>query len=199
MLIRLLITAALVVGGLAAVPARAQDAGLFSPTPLFESIDEVRIGGAFHRAYRKLFPTNPALFNFNHFEDVSFDVLFRSPDIDAFRWIGSPRPELGTTISTTGKESILHLGLTWQAHIFTLPIFVEATLGAALNNGYHNNAPPSAFDLGCPLGFYERVGIGVDLPAEFTASLGYEHTSNWNLCTHNAGLTNIGFRLGKKL
>jgi len=54
-------------------------------------------------------------------------------------------------------------------------------------------------DLGCPLGFYERVGIGFDLPSGYTASLGYEHTSNWNLCARNAGLTNIGFRLGKKL
>jgi hypothetical protein len=194
------LAAALLPALLCATPALAQDAAgaLMQPASLLDSIDELRFGGAFHRAYPRFIPAEPGLFDFSRPEDVTFDVLFRSPDVDAFAWIGSPRPEIGTTISLTGHESIVHLGLTWQVHLFDAPVYVEGTFGGALNNGYLDNAPQGYANMGCRLGFYERFGIGVDLPSNMTATLSYEHTSNLELCDRNDGLSNVALKLGWK-
>lgn len=98
--------------------------------------------------------------NFANWEDVTFEVLFRSPDIDVFRWIGSPKPNVGATISLVNKESMVHLGLTWQVPIFDSPFFVEGTLGGALHNGAMNGATLPMRNLGCSLLFYQSAGIG---------------------------------------
>lgn len=181
---------AMIAGACCAGPAMAQDFSSF--------VDEVRIGGQFHDAYPGFIPTTPSKFRFNQLEDVSLDVLFRSPDIDAFRWLGSPRPNLGGTLSLTGQESMIHLGLTWHVPIFELPIFIEGTFGGALNNGYASNPPPGFRALGCNLMFYEQAGIGANIGDNVTATVTYEHTSNAGLCNPNAGLSNVGLRLGWK-
>jgi hypothetical protein len=185
----------------AALPgaAQGQDFGaLTAPASIFDSVDEIRFGAEFHHVYPTLILADPSQLDFSRLEDVTFDVLFRSPELDAFRWIGSPRPDLGATISLTGHESFVHLGLTWQVHVFDTPVFVEGTLGGAANNGYADNAPVGYYNQGCPLGFYERVGIGVDLPSNMTLLVNYEHSSNWGLCSENRGMTNGGVKLGFK-
>lgn len=184
---------------LAASPALAQDAapGSFSAGVL-DIVDEVRIGGHFHEIYWTMLPQNPQDWYWNRFEDISFDVLFTTPDADVFRWIGSPRPELGATINTKGQDSLFHLGLTWQLPIFETPLYLEGTFGAAAHNGYLTNAPEGYRNFGCQVNFYERFGIGANLTENATATLTYEHTSNAGLCQENAGLSNFGLRLGWK-
>lgn len=191
-----LFSAALLLCGLIAAPSAHAEELLFQQSSFFDSVDEVRVGGAFHDFYPGLWPFDPVKYRFDRPTAVSLDVLFRSPEL--FAWIGSPRPEFGATVSLNGYESMAHLGLTWQLQVFDSPFFVQGTLGAALNNGYASGAPAGYKNMGCNLGFYESAGVGADLPGNLTATLTYEHTSNWTLCMPNEGLSNLKFQMGMK-
>jgi lipid A 3-O-deacylase len=171
-----------------ATGAAAQDFG----------ISEIRLGLADHDVYTGSLPILPEAWRFDGIEDVAFDVLFHSPDIDAFRWIGSPRPNLGATISMTGRESMAHAGLTWQLPVFDTPVYLEGTLGAAIHNGALTGATLPARNLGCRVNFYEAFGIGAHLTENVTATIYYEHMSNAGLCVANQGLSHLAFKLGWK-
>lgn len=137
-----------------------------------------------------------SLLNFTRWQDVSLEVLFRSPDADVFRWIGSPKPNLGATLNTGGLESMVHLGLTWQVPVFDTGFFVEGTFGAALHNGANGGAAYPARDLGCALHFYEAAGVGWNVTDNMNVMVAWEHASSANLCAPNRGLTNIGVKAG---
>ncbi len=186
----------------------AQAADLLSPEPVMETpaapaedffISEVRAGIMAHDAYPVWLPTTPSDFRLNQIEDIGFDVLFRSPDW--FYWIGSPRPNLGGTINLDGQESMAHLALTWQVHLFDSPVYLEASAGGAIHNGILQGTfagPGSLRPQGCRVGFYTEAGIGVDVTDSVTATLSYEHMSNDELCSPNYGLSNVGIKLGAK-
>ncbi len=161
-------------------------------------IDEVRIGLHSHAASPYFWPHHVDKWRLDDISDVSFDILFTSPEIDVFRWIGSPRPEIGVTANLTGDESLLHAGLTWQLPIFETGLFLEGSLGAAAHTGYLDGAPDGERNLGCRVNFYERFGAGMNVTENVTATLTYEHMSNWELCGNNDGFSNIGLRLGWK-
>lgn len=180
----------------AALPAAAQS--LYAPEPFADIVDELRIGLNAHKVDYTALPFSPQNWDLSQIEDLSFDVLFTSPDLDAFRWVGSPRPELGATINLDGQDSLAHLALTWQLPVFETPFYLEAALGAAIHNGYLNDAPPDRQNFGCRVNFYERWGVGANLSEQMTATLTYEHTSNNGWCDSNDGLTNVGVRLGWK-
>lgn len=184
---------ALILGLLGANVAEAQESFVLS-----DIIDEVRVGVHAHNAHYSLWPVYVGEWDLGNIHDVSFDVLFHSPQVDAFRWIGSPRPELGTTINFSGLESTFHAGLTWQVPVFETPFFLEGTFGAALHNGYLTSAPEGRKNLGCRINFYERFGVGVNITENATALLTYEHMSNAELCEANGGYSNFGLRVGMK-
>lgn len=181
----------------ACAPAQAQS--LLSPEPFAGVVDEIRIGLHAHDVNYTLFP-KPWELTLNQIEDVSFDVLFTSPDLDVFRWIGSPRPDLGVTINLDGQDSLAHFSLTWQLPIFDTPLYVEGAFGGAIHNGYLTNSPdPTRYsNFGCRVNFYERYGVGAHVSDTMTATLTYEHTSNNGWCDMNQGLSNLGLRLGWK-
>lgn len=186
--IALLLSAAAVAG-----PAMAQD----DTNPL----SEIRAGVMAHDAYPVWLPTTPSDFRFDQIEDLGFDLLFDSPDIDAFRWLGSPRPNLGATVNFDGQESEMHLGLTWQAHLFDSPVYVEGTFGGAIHNGILAGTWGGDGTLrpqGCRVGFYSGIGLGMDITKNMTATLVYEHMSNADLCDYNFGLSNAGIKIGYK-
>lgn len=191
---RLIISALL--GLMAALPATAQDT--FSAGVLDGVVDELRVGLHAANAHYALFPTDPDGWDLTHIETVSLDVLFTSPDVDVFRWIGSPRPELGASVNLAGRDSMAHLGLTWQLPLFETPFYLEGTFGAAIHNGALSGAEPGRQNFGCRVNFYERYGVGANLSNSVTATLAYEHTSNAGLCDYNDGLSNLGFRVGVK-
>jgi lipid A 3-O-deacylase len=193
--LRNLLAAGLV--GLGALSVQASNPAA-QELPFAGVIDEVRVGIHAHEVHWSLWPVHVRDWDLSQISDVSFDVLFTSPDHDIFRWIGSPRPEIGTTLTFTGEESLLHAGLTWQLPVFDTPIFLEGTFGAALHNGYLTNAPAGRRNMGCRINFYERFGIGVNISENATALLTYEHTSNAELCDANDGLSNFGVRVGFK-
>ncbi|MDB5623598.1 MAG: hypothetical protein JWR39_2161 [Devosia sp.] len=192
------LVAALLLGS--SLPALAQfDEAALPSAGVLDVVDEVRVGLAFHGVYYTMIPQNFGDWDTSRLEDVTFDVLFTSPDLDAFRWIGAPRPEIGATINLEGEDSLVHAGLTWQAHLFDSPVFVEGTFGAAIHNGYlGDEAPAGRRKFGCRVNFYERFGIGADLSDNVTATLAYEHSSNAELCDNNAGISNFGLKLGWK-
>lgn len=165
---------------------------------VLDVVDEVRIGGHYHMVYFTMLPQAMNEWYMDRPEDISFDVLFTSPQIDAFHWIGSPRPEVGVTINTKGEDHILHAGLTWQLPVFDTPFYLEGTFGAAAHSGYVDSGPPGRRLYGCRVNFYERFGVGANLGESLTATLTYEHMSNAGLCGNNAGISNFGVRLGMK-
>lgn len=176
---------------------RAQDMTTLPSAGVLDYVDEVRIGGHVHAVYWTMFPQSFDQWTWRAPSDISFDVLFRTPDMDAFAWLGSPRPEVGVTFSTT-YETLAHFGLTWQLPVFDTPVYLEGTFGGAIHNGYLTNPPPGWSALGCRVNFYERFGIGANVSQNMTATLTYEHTSNAGLCDANGGLSNVGIRLGWK-
>lgn len=181
---------------LSAGPAFSQN--LYDPHPLAGVVDELRFGIHAHDVHHAALPFLMNEWRLNQVEDISFDVLFTSPDIDAFRWIGSPRPEVGTTINLDGQDSLLHAGLTWQLPVFDTPFYLEGTFGGAVHNGALENAAPGRKNFGCFLNFYERFGVGARIGENATATVTYEHTSNNGYCSQNDGLSNFGVRLGYK-
>jgi lipid A 3-O-deacylase len=184
---------AMVLVGLAGA-AQAQSADQSAPG----LIDEVRFGAHAHAVSPYFWPYYVESWELGNVSDVSVDVLFTSPDIDIFRWLGSPRPEVGITGNFLGEESLLHASLTWQLPIFETGLYLEGSLGAAAHTGRLAGAPEGERNFGCRINFYERFGAGANLGDNLTATLTYEHTSNWNLCEENSGLSNVGLRLGWK-
>ena len=182
--------------GLSSLPALAQD--MFAPQPMENIVDELRIGLNAHDVHHAALPFLVGEWDTSRVEDVSFDVLFTSPDIDAFRWIGAPRPEIGATLSLAGRDSLVHANLTWQLPVFDTPFYLEAALGAAIHDGALTGAEPGRKNFGCRVNFYERWGVGAHLSENATATLTYEHTSNNDWCEANEGLSNVGLRLGWK-
>jgi hypothetical protein len=191
---------ALIALGLLASVAPALAQSLMSPEPLAGIVDEIRIGIHAHDVHHAMLPFLVQEWEVDQIDDISFDVLFTSPDVDAFRWIGSPRPEVGVTINTDNRDSLAHLGLTWQLPVFETPFYLEGTFGAAIHNGYLTNSPDNTrrHNFGCRVNFYERFGVGANLSESMTATVTYEHTSNAQLCDDNQGLSNFGVRLGWK-
>lgn len=166
--------------------ASAEDFGLY----------ELRGGLMAHSADEPA--PNGFVFNFSRLEDVNLDALFYSPNIDAFRWIGSPKINLGGNLNLSGRESHIHLGLTWQVPLGDTPFFVEGTFGGAIHNGNLTNATYPARALGSRVLFYEEIGIGAVFEGGWTALATVEHASNANLAQPNRGLTNMGLKFGKR-
>lgn len=159
-------------------------------------LDELRVGGFFHNAYQGFLPTSPN-WTLNTLSDIKFSALFASPEIDAFAWIGSPRPEIGATLNLSGfSESIVHANLNWQIPVFDTPLYLEVGLGAAVTNGALTGAAAPARNMGCSVGFYDAVGIGANLADNVSLTLRYEHVSNLEICSPNEGLSNLGLMLG---
>ncbi|MCF6326004.1 MAG: acyloxyacyl hydrolase [Devosiaceae bacterium] len=162
-------------------------------------VSEIRAGILAHKVTYGFFPFNPDRWiGLEQVEDINVEILFFSPDIEFFRWMGSPRPRLGASFNIKGVESMVNLGLTWQAPIFDTPLFVEGTFGAALTNGALSGVSAPLSNFGCPVGFYTAASVGVNVDENISVMITYEHMSNLSLCSQNDGLSNLGVRFGYK-
>lgn len=195
--LRVIVPAVLLITGVPMASGQDQAAPSFD-VGVLDIVDEVRLGGHFHNVYWTMLPQGFGDWDWSKPGDVSFDVLFKSPEHDVFRWLGSPRPEVGVNLSLSGYESLLYFGLTWQVPVFETPFYLEGTFGGAAHSGYLTGAPGEFRNMGCRVNFYERFGVGANLSENVTATLTYEHTSNNDYCVANAGLSNFGLRLGWK-
>src|SRR5438270_5128379 len=176
----------------AAVLAAAVPAAAAAQTPL---VDEFKFGVLAH---------DVGLFD-NHVEtgsDINFEMLFTPPEF--FRVIGSPRPHLGGSLNTNGKTNDGYFGLTWGITLIQNlfgwggSVFANGSLGGALQDGFHNSAPPDRKKLGSTALFRESVELGYQLTPNLSVSGFVDHMSNANLAPHNAGITDAGARLGFK-
>jgi lipid A 3-O-deacylase len=134
--------------------------------------------------------------------DINFEMLFTPPEF--FRFIGSPRPHLGGSLNTAGNTNTGYFGLTWGITLIQNlfgwggGLFVNGSLGGALQDGFTNNAPPDRKKLGSTALFRESVELGYQLTPNLSVSGFVDHMSNANLAPHNAGITDAGARLGFK-
>ena len=134
--------------------------------------------------------------------DINFEMLFTSPDFLAV--IGSPRPHLGGSLNTAGSTNAGYFGLTWGITLIQNlfrpgdGVFLNGSLGGALQDGFRDNAPPGRKKLGSTALFRESVELGYQLTATISVSAFVDHMSNADLASHNAGITDAGARLGFK-
>ena len=158
-------------------------------------IDELKVGGLAH---------DVTLFG-RHMEsgaDVNLEMLFTPPDLLAV--IGSPRPHIGADINTDGNTSDGYFGLTWGISLIQSlfqpndSIFVNGSLGGAVQDGYIDSAPPGRKRLGSRILFRESAELGYQLTPVTSVSTLVDHISNANLGRHNAGITSVGARFGFK-
>ena len=135
-------------------------------------------------------------------EDVNGEILFVSPDFLKFLW--APRPILGFDVNNSGNTDSFYFGLSWEVTAFRqifLPadrLFFDLALGGAYQDGYIDNAPPGRKRLGSPILFREGFDIGYGFTERISFSVLIDHISNANLGNHNAGITNVGGRMGLK-
>ena len=134
--------------------------------------------------------------------DFNFEMLFTPPDFLAV--IGSPRPHVGGSLNTAGNTNAGYFGLTWGITLIQNlfrsgdGVFVNGSLGGALQDGFTNNAPPDRKKMGSTALFRESVELGYQLTPTVSVSGFVDHMSNANLAPHNAGITDAGARLGLK-
>jgi lipid A 3-O-deacylase len=134
--------------------------------------------------------------------DVNFEMLFTPPDFLGI--IGSPRPHLGGSLNTAGNTNTGYFGLTWGITLIQdlfgwgNSVFLNGSLGGALQDGFTNSAPPDRKKLGSTALFRESLELGYQLTPRLSVSGFVDHMSNADLARHNAGITDAGARLGFK-
>lgn len=134
--------------------------------------------------------------------DINDEVLFRSPDF--LDWFWAPRPNLGVTVNTQGKNSYGYFGLVWTGDFFhdvfraNDSFFAELGLGGAVHTGPDESSPDTRDHkgLGGRILFHEQLDLGYRFTWRSNASLYLDHISDADLTRHNPGLTNLGIRLG---
>jgi lipid A 3-O-deacylase len=182
---RLLLVSTFVCVALAPAAASAQS----------DIIDEVKFGALAH----------DVTLGGRHVEsgaDLNGEVLFTSPDFLAA--IGAPRPHIGAEVNTDGNTDSAYFGLTWGLPIVqslfgaTDTLTIYGSLGGSVNDGYQDNAPPGRKKLGSPVLFRESVELGYQVTPVNSLSILVDHISNADLARRNAGITNVGARMGFK-
>lgn len=135
----------------------------------------------------------------SNLDTVAFDVLFTSPEVDAFRWIGAPRPVLGLDLNLR-HESMVHASFNWHLPVGNTGFFAEAELGGALHNGMLTGATPPLRNLGCRALFYWSVNLGYQIDENWSVMATEQHASQFGLCgwTVNQGINYEGIRVGYK-
>jgi len=134
--------------------------------------------------------------------DINFDMLFTPPE--AFSIIGSPRPHVGGSVNTAGNTNTGYFGLTWGITLIQNlfgwgnQVFLNGSLGGALQDGFTNSSPPDRKKLGSTALLRESVELGYQLTPNMSVSGFVDHMSNADLAPHNAGITDAGARLGFK-
>ena len=187
----------------ASMPAAAMDA-LSSPTP--PSLSTLGPGGT---GGDPPVEANPAFFEFcvgtvfgidgpkgdkKGTPDVNLELLYgpiggeyQNGFLNHFL---RPRLLLGGTINTEGNTSELYAGFAWDIFL-TRRLFIEGSFDGAVHNG------DDAY-FGCSANFRESGSVGFMLSERWDVMATVDHMSNANLCDENRGLTNVGFRIGRR-
>lgn len=180
------------------IPAMAADLAQPAPLPVFVAppavatspfgiLSEVRAGALAHG----LFDVESGTI------DVTGEVLSVKPYHLSGAWeYVIPRFHLGGDFNTDGKTSSVYGGVTWSFPLYDR-LFGELTFGGALNDGKTGSVVPRGYArVGCNELFRESASIGYHLTEHWNVLATLSHESNASLCNHNAGITNVGGKLG---
>lgn len=126
-------------------------------------------------------------------EDANVELLF-APEWGQLGLLGEIRPHLGATLNTAGHESLVYAGASWTVHLPVLPVWAEASLGAAVHNGaWLEGEVPQQW--GCAALLRASGSVGVNVLPGAAVMLTAEHLTDGGACGGPAeGLTNLGVR-----
>ncbi len=147
-----------------------------------------------------------------HGVDLNAEALFQSfvpePAVSgippALRWLLRPAPHIGVDGNTAGGTSQLYFGLTWTANLDTggllwpdHAVFLAIGFGPGFNNG-HIHAPDTSdhLSLGSNVLFHTYLELGYRITPHISLSVYFDHSSNAGLARYNAGLDDLGMRVG---
>lgn len=144
-----------------------------------------------------------------HGVDINGELRFVSPIPDrwvadvspVWRWMLDPRPNIGIEANTSGYTSQAYFGLTWTAVLWRgafLPqdhIDFDISFGPAFNNG-HTSATNTRASVGSNVLFHPSLELVYWFAPRANVSVYFDHSSNAGLATNNAGLDDLGVRLG---
>ena len=132
--------------------------------------------------------------------DYNFELMFNSPNI--LKKIGSPKPILGLTQTSTGGSSLYYGGITWDANI-TKNWFVAGTTGIAYTNGLtkltKGQVPTGDKKIQFGSKWLHRgaVELGWNFYGNDTISLMFSHVSHGSMLDNkNQGMDEFGIRYG---
>ncbi len=164
---------------------------------------ELRFGVLYHEDSRLVrLLGSPAKFDDGGPLDLTGEILAETrlansdnPLLDA---IYTPALRAGFTVNTGGGTNHVNLGLAFD---YQLPFdsFAEVVLGVAFHDGNLGNNPRAGRRLGCSPLSYSAASLGTNLTEQWRVMLTIEHLDNFELCSNNAQLTNIGLRAGFRL
>ena len=132
--------------------------------------------------------------------DYNFELMFKSPDI--LKKLGSPKPILGLTQTSTGGSSLYYGGITWDYNI-TKNWFVTGTTGIAYTNGLSKlpkgQVPTGDKKIQFGSKWLHRgaIELGWNFYGNDTISLMFSHVSHGSMLDEkNHGMDEFGIRYG---
>tara|TARA_B100000427_G_scaffold198313_1_gene164767 strand:+ start:2727 stop:3308 length:582 start_codon:yes stop_codon:yes gene_type:complete len=132
--------------------------------------------------------------------DYNFELMFNSPRF--LKKIGSPKPVLGLTQTSTGGSSLYYSGITWQKN-FATSWFVTGTTGIAYTNGLSKlpqGQEPTGdkkIQFGSKWLHRGAVELGWNFYGNDTISLMFSHVSHGSMLDNkNQGMDEFGIRYG---
>lgn len=140
------------------------------------------------------------LFDPDSIRDANVELLFSAADLNAWMLLGELRPHVGANISFGSATSDIYAGLSWTVQVPVLPVFVEASAGAVLNQALISapDGDPSR-NLGCGAGLRLAASAGLQLPVGFSAIATLEHLPDFGTCGEpNRAASNVMVRLGHR-
>lgn len=128
---------------------------------------------------------------------LNFEYLVRLWDIGLGKYIFSPRPHMGMSISTHSGTTQLYIGLTWRINYNSF--FLEPTFGGEIHNGHIKYSKSQKKALGTRFLFRESISIGYQISEKHSLSIMLDHASNCGNAKPNGGMNTLGIRCGYKI
>ena len=132
--------------------------------------------------------------------DYNFELMFN--DSKFLKFLGSPKPILGLTQTSTGGSSLYYGGITWDKNIFK-NWFITGTTGIAYTNGLtklEKGSEPTGdkkIQFGSKWLHRGAVELGWNFYGNDTISLMFSHVSHGSMLDNkNQGMDEFGIRYG---
>ncbi len=189
---RALVAAACLAAALLAPPAAADHRAR-------HLVDEARVGLSLHEdsRFKRLFGESKD--RDGGVLDVNLELRFAKPRLvetgpDGADLLLNPQPLLSAAVNLGDGASHAGVGLAWEATLYG-PYFIEGAVGVAFHNGNHDGVGDGR-KLGCNPLARVALSVGRRVTERLRVMLTVEHLENFEVCDENAGLTNLGVKLG---